>query len=213
MTAMRSATLIASSWSCVTRMVVRPSWRCRRLTSICMSSLQVAVEGGERLVEQQDRRLDGERPGQRHALLLAARELARQALAEGAELDHVEHAVDAPSDLGAALAAGAQPIGHVLDHRHVREEGVVLEDDADIALVGRQMVDAGAVDQHAAAGLADEARDDAQQGGLAAAGGAEQGHDLARLDGERHAVDGDGRAVADREIVDVQGSPGGRDLR
>ena len=75
------------------------------------------------------------------------------------------------------------------------------------------MVDAGAVDQHAAAGLADEACDDAQKSGLAAAGGTEQGYDLARLDGERHAVDGDGRAVADREVVDVQGPPGGRDLR
>ena len=61
---------------------------------------QVAVERGERLVEQQDRRLDGERARQRHALLLAARELARQALAKGAELDHVEHALDALADDG-----------------------------------------------------------------------------------------------------------------
>ena len=114
---------------------------------------------------------------------------------------------------GAALAARAQAIGHVLATRHVREQGVVLEDDADVALVGRQVVDGGAVDPHAAGGLADEAGDDAQQGGLAAAGRTEQGHDLARLDGERHAVDGDGRAVADREVVDVQGAPGGRDLR
>ena len=174
---------------------------------------QVAVERGERLVEQQDRRLHGERARQRHALLLAARELARQALTKGAELDHVEHALDALADDGGGLAARLQAIGDVLRHGHVREEGVVLEDDADVALVGRQMVDAGAVDQHAAAGLADEAGDDAQKSGLAAAGGTEQGHDLARLDGERHAVDGDGRAVADREIVDVQGPPGGRDLR
>ena len=43
--------------------------------------------------------------------------------------------------------------------------------------------------------------------------GPEQGHDLARLDGERDAVDGDGRAVADRQVVDVQGAPGGRGLR
>ena len=94
----------------------------------------------------------------------------------------------------------------------MREEGVVLEDDADVALVGRQVVDAGAVDQHAAGGLADEARDDAQQGGLAAARRTQKGHDLARLDGERHTVDRDGRAVADGQVLDVERAPGGRDL-
>ena len=56
---------------------------------------EVAVERGERLVEQQDRGLDGQRAGERHPLLLAARQLARQALAEAAELDDVEEARDA----------------------------------------------------------------------------------------------------------------------
>ena len=70
-------------------------------------------------------------------------------------------------------------------------------------LAGRWSM-ARAVDQHAAGGLADEARDDAQQGGLAAAGRAEQRHDLARLDGERDAVDGQRLAVADGQVVDVE---------
>ena len=82
MTAMRSATLIASSWSCVTRMAVMPSCRCSRLISICMSSRSVLVERGEGLVEQQDRGLDRQRAGQRHALLLAAGKLPRQAIAQ-----------------------------------------------------------------------------------------------------------------------------------
>ena len=120
---------------------------------------QVAVERGERLVEQQDRRLDGERAGERHALLLAARELARQAIAEAAELHRLEEAIDLGGDLRPAHAARAQAVGDVLRHRHVREQGVVLEDDADVALVGRQVVDRRAVDPHAARGLADEAGD------------------------------------------------------
>jgi hypothetical protein len=45
----------------------------------------------------------------------------------------------------------------------VREEGVVLEDDADVALVGRQMIDRPAVDPDAAGRLTDEPRDDAPQ--------------------------------------------------
>ena len=111
---------------------------------------EVAVERGEGLVEQQDRGLDRERAGERHALLLAARELARQAVAKAAELHDLEEAVDPRRGLRPAHAAGAQAVGHVLRHRHVREQGVVLEDDADVALVGRQMVDRRAVDAHAA---------------------------------------------------------------
>ncbi len=51
---------------------------------------KVAIERGERFVEQQDRGLDGQRAGQCHPLLLTARELARQALLEAAELDGLE---------------------------------------------------------------------------------------------------------------------------
>ena len=40
----------------------------------------------------------------------------------------------------------------------------------------------------------------------------EPGEVVALLDAERHAVDRDGRAIADREVVDVQGPPGGRNL-
>ena len=214
---MRSATLIASSWSWVTRMVVRPSCALQALDLDLHVEPEVAVERGERLVEQQDRGLDGERAGERHPLLLAARQLARQALAEAAELDDVEEARDAGLDLGPAHAAGAQAVSHVFHHGHVREERVVLEDDADVALVGRQMIDRRAVDPHASGGLANEARDHAQKGGLAAARRSQQGHDLAGLDGERDAVDGQRLAVAHGQVLDVErarrGSVGRRGYR
>ena len=47
------------------------------------------VERAEGLVEQQHLRLDRERPGQRHALALPARELRRVAVREALELDEV----------------------------------------------------------------------------------------------------------------------------
>ena len=49
------------------------------------------VERAERLVHQQDRRLEGERPGDRDPLLHAARQLVRVVPGEVAELDEVEH--------------------------------------------------------------------------------------------------------------------------
>ncbi len=60
---------------------------------------QLLVEGAQRLVHQHQLRLEDQRAGQRHALLLAARELGRAPIAEGAELHHVEGALDAGLDL------------------------------------------------------------------------------------------------------------------
>ena len=75
-TATRSAIDSASSWSWVTRTVVVPR---PRGGSACTSARTLArrcgVERRERLVEQDDLGLDGQRPGQGHPLLLAAGEL------------------------------------------------------------------------------------------------------------------------------------------
>ena len=64
----------------------------------------LGVERAERLVEQQDARLDRERAGQRDALALAAGKLRRIALAEPAELDEIEQFLDAARDLGLGRA-------------------------------------------------------------------------------------------------------------
>ena len=66
---------------------------------------QRRVEVRERLVEQQDARLGRERPGERHPLLLAARDLADAPALEAGEVDQRQR-------LGhprAALAASARP--------------------------------------------------------------------------------------------------------
>ena len=52
---------------------------------------QLGVEIGQRLVEQQDVGLDHERARERHALLLAARQLARQALGKAFEPHEAQH--------------------------------------------------------------------------------------------------------------------------
>jgi hypothetical protein len=71
-TTMRSATLSASSWSCVTMMVVTPSWRCRRLISWRRLHPHDGVQCRQRLVQQQQAGRGGQRPRQRNALLLPA---------------------------------------------------------------------------------------------------------------------------------------------
>ena len=81
MTATRSATASASSWSCVTNTVVMPSsvWMRRISSRSCTRTF--GVEGTERLVEQQHARARDEGAGERDALLLPARELVGEAIA------------------------------------------------------------------------------------------------------------------------------------
>ena len=89
------------------------------------------VERRERLVEQQDLRVarQGARDG--HALALAARQPARALVGQVRD----PHAFQQLAHAGVARAAE----GDVGAHRHVREERVLLEDEADRAALGRQV--------------------------------------------------------------------------
>ena len=89
-TTTRSASSSASSWSWVTKTVVWPVLVVDLAQPAAQLRAHLGVERAERLVEQQDARLDGERAGERHALALAAGELGRIALLEAGELDEVE---------------------------------------------------------------------------------------------------------------------------
>ena len=93
---------------------------------------------------------------------------------------------------GPVLAAAAQPVGHVAGHVQVREQRPLLRDHRDVPPV-RGHVDAR--QRHEAAAQRDpplvdllEARHAAQQRGLAAARGAQHGHELARAHAQVHAL-------------------------
>jgi hypothetical protein len=163
-----------------------------------------AVQRGEGLVQQQDGRLRRQRPCQGHALLLPPGKLPRPPVPQRRELHHFQQLRHARGNAGARLAAGAGPVCDVVRHRHVREKGVVLEHDADAPAVGRQHVHRGAVDQHLPRRWPDEARDAPQQGGLPAAGRAEQRQHLARPGGQAHRVQRGEGAVAHCQAQHVQ---------
>ena len=91
----------------------------------------------ERLVEQEGRRIAHQGAAQRHALLLAAGELARLAVEQGLELELGRGALDLLAALGPGDAALAQRVFDVLRHRHVRIERVGLEHHGEVALAGR----------------------------------------------------------------------------
>ena len=108
------------------------------------------VERAERLVEQQHPRLMRERACERDALLLAARQLARQPFVVAVERDELQQLGAPLAPLRAAHAARAQRELDVVRHGHVAEQRVVLKDEADLALLRAEARDVAPV-QHDAA--------------------------------------------------------------
>src|SRR5207253_6766463 len=96
---------------------------------------QVLVQRSERLVQQEDVRVEDEATRERDALLLAAGELARMLVGEPAQPDKVEDFAHALGPLRTRKCAHAQRKGDVALDGHVGEQRVVLEDDADVAPV------------------------------------------------------------------------------
>ena len=99
---------------------------------------QLLVQRAQRLVQQQQLRLLGQAARQRHALLLAARQLVRLALGELAQLHQLEHGLDALGDLVLGQAVAPQAEGDVVPHAQVREQRVALEHHVHRPLVRRQ---------------------------------------------------------------------------
>ncbi|KAG1089395.1 hypothetical protein G6F40_013318 [Rhizopus arrhizus] len=137
---------------------------------------QLLVQGAHRLVQQQQLRPLGQRPRQRHALLLATGQLVRLALAQVAHLHQFQHLADALADRVLAQAILLQPEGDVLLDRHVREQRIGLEHHVDRPLVRRQCVQALAIEGDAALGGRLEAAQAAPQGRLATAHPAQHHH-------------------------------------
>ena len=203
-TAMVSAMVMASSWSCVTWMKVRPTSVWIRLSSTCIWRRSLRSRAPERLIEQQHGRLVHEGAGQRDALLLTARELRGLAPGNVRELHEVERLLD----LGLQIrrAPPAQPERDVLPDVQVREQRVALEDRVDRPLVRLRPGDVLVADRDLAGRRLLEPGDHPQGGRLAAPGRAEQGEERARGDREIEVVDrhegaeplGQRRSAADR---------------
>ena len=140
---------------------------------------QLGVEVRQRLVEEEHLGIADDGTTHRDALALAARELARTPPQQVAQAQDVGGAVHPGRDLGPGHAADPQPVGHVLEHGHVRIERVVLEHHCHVALAGLEAADVAIADMDAAARERLQAGDAAQQRGLAAAGRADDDDELA----------------------------------
>jgi hypothetical protein len=157
---------------------------------------QLRVEIGQRLVEQEDLRIAHDGAAHGDALALAAGERAGIALQQLVEAEDARGVLDALVDLALRRVAQTQREGHVLRHRHMRVERVLLEHHGDVALFGRNVVDDLGADGDLPARDAFEPGEHAQQGGLSASRGTDQNDEFAVLDLDVDAVDHLRRAVS-----------------
>ena len=143
---------------------------------------QLLVERAQWFVHQHELRVEHQRARQRHALLLPARHLRRVAHAHGVHLHHLQRARHLGLALGLGELAHAQRVGDVLGHRHVWEQGVVLEHHAEIAFVRRGAGDGYAVETDLTGRRGLEPGQHHQRSGFARTRGAEQREELTALD-------------------------------
>ena len=178
---------------------------------------QRLVERGQGLVEQQDARSRDDRPGERDALTLPTGQGVGPAPGELAQLDGLERLGDErPSACGRHLRA-TQRVGDVVRHAEVGPHGVVLEDHAEPAFLGREVypvADEGAVaDPDRARRGAFEPGDGAEEGGLAGTGRAHEGEDPPGVHVDIEVLEGDGLAEADADAAGVEFRHGSSRMR
>ena len=148
------------------------------------AAADLGVQGRERLIQQQDAGPDGERAGDGDALLLAAGELAGIAAEESAHPHHAQAFLHALLHQSVGRAPGPEAEGDILLDPHMGKEGVVLHHHAEVAGIGRQVGHVALADADPPGGGLDESRHGAERRRLARAGGADDGKDLAGMDGE-----------------------------
>ena len=168
---------------------------------------QRGVEVGQRLVKQKHLGLAHDGAADGHALALAAGQGLGFAVEQVRDLQNLGHLADGRAHLGFRLARQFEGKAHVVARRHVRIQGVALEDHGDAPLGRRHVVGQQVADVQLARADVFQSRDHAQQGRLAAAGRPDEDHEFAVMDIEVQALD-DFRAVAVGLADAAQGNGG-----
>ncbi len=156
---------------------------------------QQGVEVRQRLVEQEERRLAHERPGEGDPLPLTARQGDRPPVEQGRDAQPVRDPADTLPRPVLRDAAQPERDGDVLVRRHVRVERVALEDHGDVAGPRIEIRDPLAADEDVARVGVLQSGDQPEQRRLAASGGPEHGQRLAVVHRARDAAHGVGVAA------------------
>ncbi len=172
----------------------------------------LGIERAERLIEQQHLGLVCERAGHRDALLLAAGELPGKAGRKTFQRHQLQQLVAATGPVAALHAADPQREFDVLADRHVPEQRIVLEHEADAAIACAHVRDVPAAKADAPVVEIGKSRRDPQQGALAAAAGAQQHEEFPGFDLQRYVVDDRTGGVAFGDLLEMDGHASSRSV-
>ena len=144
---------------------------------------QAQVQRAQRLVQQQDLGPVHQRPGDGHPLLLAAGQLIGEPAALAVQPHQAQHIGDAGLDLPGGGSHRPHSQTQIIVHSFVADQAEILKDHADGPahqgdLPLGDVAHGEAVDHHPAPGGHQLAGQELDDGGLAAAGGAHQEHEL-----------------------------------
>ncbi len=145
---------------------------------------QLVVQRGEGFIQQEQARFVDHGAGNGHTLLLTTGKLMRLALGKRLQLYHAQGFGNPRWDLAGRCFLHPQAKRHVLKHGHVREQGIALKDGIDVAIFGWNLGYVLVLKMDMAVIDAFQPGDKAQDGGFAAAGGAEQREKLTVIDGQ-----------------------------
>ena len=185
MTAIRSPSVSASTWSCVTYTVVVPTSRWSRRISprACTRSAASRFDRGSSISRTLGSRTSA-RPSATRCCWPPDSSRGRRSSSSPSPSvsDVLGHA---PVDLGARQPPSPQAERHVVAHRHLRIQRVVLEHHRDVPRARRDAVHDAAVDLDPPVVDRLEARQHPQRGRLAGARRPDQHHQLTVGDLER----------------------------
>ncbi|MBA7591329.1 hypothetical protein ES708_33482 [subsurface metagenome] len=151
---------------------------------------QLGIQIAQGFIEEKKLRIVDQSPGQGDALLLTAGQLAGLAFLSRLEPHHFNDAVDSFGNLPRGELSYPQPIGHVLEDRHVRKQGVALEYHADVSSERRDRREVPTEKINGSTGRFFESGDAAQGGGFSAAAGSQKGEQLSLLNIQIRIVQG-----------------------
>ena len=145
---------------------------------------QLGVQVGQRLVHQEDLRITHDGAADSDTLALAARKRLGLAVEVLGDTQDLGSGANLAVDLVFGDLLELKRKRHVLVHRHVGVQSIALEHHGDVAVLGRHVVDALAVDEHVARGNVLQAGDHAHRRGLTAARRANEDDELLVVNGE-----------------------------
>ena len=149
---------------------------------------QLEVQRTQRFIQQQNLRLIDQCAGDGNTLLLSAGHLVDTAFFKAAQTYQTQHTLDLLFNDVFGLFFQIQTKGNVVIDIEMGEQRVFLEYGVDLTLVRRQAGNILSVKQHLSVIRVQKSGNDTQQGGFAAAGGAQQSDKFIFINIQRNAL-------------------------